>query len=390
MASIRAAVAAVVHDDAEQAAHDAAEQMLDELGSEPDLALVFSAGKFAPHEVLAGLWSRLSPRTKLVGCSSDTEVDSRGALRNSVEVVGLSLNGIEVRTFQVAAGENESRGKTATSMLGSDEPNAIVALPDVLESNGTQFLLGLQSSVGKRVPIVGGAPSVTGNSAKTYTLCGRELAMGGAAGFALYGPIEVAASARSGYLPTGTPKVITKIDGTAVLELDGRPALDAYIEYVGPKWAEDVNTTTEFPLGVVSEALEAPTQSDDLVKVVRAIFRIDRERKALILAGDLPVGTVVRVLRATRDVVLEGAAQATQLALAQMGAKPDLALVFSCISRRAVLGPRFREECSVSFSRLPDDVPKGGFYTFGELSPVAGITRHHESTFTIALFRAIA
>ncbi len=389
MASMRAAVAAVVHEDAELAAHDAVEQMLDQLGTEPDVALVFSAGSFAPQKVLAGLWSRLSSRTKLVGCSSDTEIDGQGAVRHSVEVVGLSLNGIEARTFQIAAGENESRGKTAASMLGSDEPSLVVALPDVLTSNGTRFLLGLQGALGKHVPIVGGAPSVSGDVAKTYTLCGREFELGGAAGFALYGPVEVASAARSGYVPTGVPKTITKVDGTAILEFDGRPALDGYLEYVGTRWADDINTTTEFPLGVVSEAAEHQEQQDGPVKLVRAVFRMDKERKALILGGDLPVGTVVRVLRASRDVILEGAAQATQLALAQMN-KPDLALVFSCISRRAVLGPRYREECSVSFSRLPDDLPKGGFYTFGELSPLAGVTKHHESTFTIALLRASA
>lgn len=389
MASMRAAVAAVVHEDAEQAAHDAVEQMLDQLGTEPDLALVFSAGSFAPQKVLAGLSSRLSSRTKLVGCSSDTEIDGQGAVRHSVEVVGLSLNGIEARTFQIASGENESRGKTAASMLGSDEPGLVVALPDVLTSNGTQFLLGLQGGLGKHVPIVGGAPSVSGDVAKTYTLCGREFEMGGAAGVALYGPVEVAAAARSGYVPTGVPKTITKVDGTAILEFDGRPALDAYLEYVGIRWADDINTTTEFPLGVISEASEIQEQQDGPVKLVRAVFRMDKERKALILGGDLPVGTVVRVLRASREVILEGAAQATQLASAQMN-KPDLALVFSCISRRAVLGPRYREECNVSFSRLPEDLPKGGFYTFGELSPLAGVTKHHESTFTIALLRASA
>ena len=389
MASIRAAVAAVVVDDAEQAAHDAAEQMLDELGNEPDLVLVFAAGQFAPDKVLAGLLSRLSPRTQLVGCSSDTEVDSRGALRHSVEVVGLSLNGIEARTFQVPSGENESRGRAAASMLGSAEPNAIVALPDVLESNGTRFLLGLQSSVGKHVPIVGGAPSVSGDVAKTYTFRNRVCAMGGAAGFALYGPVEVAAGARSGYTPVGTPKTITKVDQTAILEFDGQPALDGYLEYVGATWNDDVNTTTEFPLGVIEGPFGMQKQSDGPVKLVRGVFRMDRERRALILGGDLPEGAVVRVLRASHDDVLQGAAEATQLALDQLANKPDLALVFSCISRRAVLGPRFREECRVAFSKLPTDVPRGGFYTFGELSPLGGATVHHESTFTIALFRAI-
>lgn len=389
MSLLQAATAAVVLEDPEQAAQDATEQMLDQLGKQPDLVMVFAAGEFAPERVLSGLKSRLSPRTSVVGCSSDTEVDSRGALRHSVSVLGLSLDGIEARTFQVSSGEeNESRGKAAASLLGPGEPSVIVALPDVVESNGTQFLLGLQSAIGKHVPIVGGAPSVSGETAKTYTLHNGEFAIGGAAGFALYGPVEVASAARSGYVPIGSPKVITKIDGTAILELDGKPALDVYAEYVGPRWHENVNTTTEFPLGVVDGPLGTQKQSDGLIKLVRAVFRVDKERGALILGGDLSLGATVRVLRAESNDVLRGAEEATDLALAQLGNKPDLALIFSCLSRRAVLGPRFREECRAAFSRLPEETPKCGFYTFGELSPLAGVTMHHESTFTIALLRA--
>jgi hypothetical protein len=390
MASIRAASAAVGLDDAEQSAHDAAEQMLDQLGTNPDVVLVFTAAKFAPDQVLKGLWSRLSPRTKLVGCTSDVEVDARGAIRRSVSVTGLALSGIEARTFQVASGENESRGKAAASALGPDEPSAIVAFPDVLESNGTRFLLGLQNGVGKHVPIVGGAPAASGSTSKTYSLCEHDFAMGGTSGVALYGPVQIVSAARSGYTPVGARRTITKVDGTAILEFDGTPALDAYLEHVGTRWLEDTNMTSEFPLGVVDGPLGTQVQSDGLVKLVRAIFRIDRERKALILGGDLPAGAVIRVLRAGSEDVLRGAEQATQLALAQMVNKPDLALIFSCISRRATLGPRYRDECKTAFSRLPEDTAKGGFYTFGELSPVGGITMHHESTFTIALLRASA
>ena len=69
---------------------------------------------------------------------------------------------------------------------------------------------------------------------------------------------------------------------------------------------------------------------------------------------------------------------------------PDVALIFSCMSRKSVLGPRFAEECQASFARLPAGLPKCGFYTFGELSPVQGVTMHHESTYTIVLLKALS
>jgi hypothetical protein len=52
-----------------------------------------------------------------------------------------------------------------------------------------------------------------------------------------------------------------------------------------------------------------------------------------------------------------------------------------------VLGASYRDEVAGAFALLPPTLPKFGFYTFGELSPVAGQTEHHESTFTLALLK---
>ena len=68
--------------------------------------------------------------------------------------------------------------------------------------------------------------------------------------------------------------------------------------------------------------------------------------------------------------------------------RPTIAFFFDCMARKIVLGPRYKDELRATFARLGPDVPKVGFYTFGELSPVEGTTMHHEETFTIALLQA--
>lgn len=362
--------------------------MLDGLGKKPDVALVFASSDLAPAKVLEGLWSRLPEGTKLVGCTSDTEIDAAGALRGSVAIMGLSLSGIEARTFRVEGGpDNLARGRAAGAALGAGKPAVVIAFPDTLTSNGTQFLLGLQEAVGRDTFIVGGAPSDTGQFAVTHTIEGHVAARGGAAGIALYGPIEVASAAQSGYEPLGVPRTITRVSGAAILELDGRPALDVYREYLGDRAAAMPASSVEFPIGVVGGALGTQRQSDGAVKLVRAIFGVDEARRALVLGGDLPEGAVVRVVRARREDIKSGAEAAASAVMAAMPS-PDLALVFSCASRRTVLGARYREECRAAFASLPEHLPKIGFYTYGELSPLGGTTMHHESTFTIALLRA--
>ena len=64
--------------------------------------------------------------------------------------------------------------------------------------------------------------------------------------------------------------------------------------------------------------------------------------------------------------------------------RPSAAFVFDCTSRKVVLGTRYKEEIRAAFAAIPADIPKIGFYTFGEVCPVDGVAKHHESTFTLA------
>jgi hypothetical protein len=55
------------------------------------------------------------------------------------------------------------------------------------------------------------------------------------------------------------------------------------------------------------------------------------------------------------------------------------------MGRKLVLGSRYKEEIRRAFARIGGAVPKVGFYTYGEISPVGGVTMFHDQTFTVAL-----
>ena len=91
--------------------------------------------------------------------------------------------------------------------------------------------------------------------------------------------------------------------------------------------------------------------------------------------------------RATKEDVIAGAGYATERVMSSMPG-PSLAFFFDCAARKMVLGRRYKQELSSPIEQIGERVPKIGFYTYGELSPVQGVTMHHEVTFTIALLRA--
>ncbi|MCC6553770.1 MAG: FIST C-terminal domain-containing protein [Polyangiaceae bacterium] len=383
------AVASIVHDDAFAAAQEVAGELLDELGGAPDLVLVFSSAELSAERVAGGLRGRLPGATRVVGCSSYAEINREEALTRSVTALGLRLGRIEQRSFAIAPGGGTSfeAGRRAGLELRDFKPDLVIALPDVLQLNATQLLLGLQDALGKGVPVIGGAPADRGGFQRTYQIRDGEVLSGGAVGVALKGPIRLVTGARSGYQPIGLPHTCTRVEGGNVIrEIDGRPALRLYKGLLGPLAAGMPAISIEFPIGVVGGVRGTQRQPDDGLLLVRAIFRVDEEHEALVLGGDIPEGAQVQVTRATRDDIIRGAEEATARALEAMP-EPDLALIFSCMSRKNVLGPRYKDECAAAFSRLPPGLPKMGFYTFGELSPVQGVTMHHESTFTLGLLQ---
>lgn len=373
-----------VDEDGAVAAADAARELCRQLGGVPDWAICFFSAELNPEDVVSGLATRLPDSVPLIGCSSYAEIDSQEAMTSSVVLLGARGSGVAAHTVALRADGQSSLqlGQSLGRTLRPLNPSLVVVLPDVLTVNATEVLRGLQSELGPRAPIIGGAAADQGAFQKTYQLCGRTLLPGGVVAMALVGPLQLTTAARSGYSPVSMPRVATRVEGgNVLLELDGQPALSVYRDFLGPRAAEMPAVSIEFPLGVVSDG-----QNEAQPDLTRAIFRVDEARGALILGGSIEQGAKLRILSCSHKDILQGAHSATALALQELP-QPDAALLFNCMSRKVAMGGRYRDEVTEALRLLPAGLPTAGFYTFGELSPVAGTTEHHESTFTLALLR---
>lgn len=387
---IKAATVSIVHDDSTTAGRETAEELLSELGAEPDLVLLFASANYDPACVLAGLTSRLSDRVKLAGCSSYAEINSEEALTHSVTAMGLKLDGVEYRTFKLddVGTDSKAAGRAFASQIKDFEPSLLIIFPDGLKMEATPFLVGIQEILGRTFPIVGGVAADLGQFARTYEYFDREVISGGAVGVALKGNIEIVTAARSGWQPVGAPRRCTKVDRKAILEFDNQPAANLYKEYLGHRASEMPEVGVEFPLGLVGggQGSHRLPQGEDIL-LVRAVIGVDEARQALLCVGDVPEGVDVRMMRAGKEDLIKGADEAGAMVVEAMP-KPAAALFFDCMGRKLVLGARYKEELKKTFSLLGDDVPKIGFYTYGEISPVQGVTMYHDETFTVALLKA--
>jgi len=105
-------------------------------------------------------------------------------------------------------------------------------------------------------------------------------------------------------------------------------------------------------------------------------------------AGDIPQGGSVYLMRANFERLIEVAADAAgQIALKDRPVDPLLTVAISCVGRKLVLSQRAEEEIEAVIEGLPSGSELVGYYSYGELSPLAsGRCDLHNQTMTLTSF----
>ena len=168
---------------------------------------------------------------------------------------------------------------------------------------------------------------------------------------------------------------MTRSVGNVLYELDGRPALQLYKDYLGARAAELPASALLFPLAI---------RSAGRAEVVRTILAVDEADQTMTFAGDIPEGCTAELMRANSDRLVEGAHEAA-IAARKVGSSGEvLAIAVSCVGRRLLLGQRTEDELDAVVSALGPDVTLAGFYSYGEISPGdQGFAELHNQTMTL-------
>jgi hypothetical protein len=160
-------------------------------------------------------------------------------------------------------------------------------------------------------------------------------------------------------------------------KIGDRFALDLYKEYLG-KYAEELPASSlYFPLSM--------KENNDSEPIVRTILSIDEETKSMTFAGNIPVGSKVRLMKGNLDKLIDASYNAADLIRKKQCNNPQLALLVSCVGRKIVLGNRIEEEIEVVKEVFGNEMLVFGFYSYGEISPTQSkvACELHNQTMTI-------
>lgn len=368
-----------------------------DLDSEQTLVLVFGAPALMDRDGPLRDLVQAFPRSKVLGCSTAGEIFGTKVLDDSIVVAVARFEATPLRSAAapVPAVEGSfAAGEALGRQLADEGLRGVHVLSDGLAVNGSELVRGLVSVLPAGVVVTGGLAGDGDRFVRTWVLHEGAPVSGYVTAVGFYGDaVQIGHGSAGGWDPFGPRRLVTRSKGNVLYELDGKPALELYKQYLGDRAEGLPATGLLFPL-----ALSRPDASggeSEERRVVRTILAVDEATQSLTFAGDIPTGAHAQLMKAQLDRLIEGAERAASLAATPAGSSagsggegPVLAIAISCVGRRLVLGERTDEETEAIHEALPAGSEVVGFYSYGELSPISsGSCDLHNQTMTLTTIR---
>jgi hypothetical protein len=387
---IEAFSAASACPDAFDAGREAVQAAIAKLSRKPDILWVFAAIQYDPQRLLEGIAS-VAAGAPVIGCTTDGEISSTGLSVNSVVVLAFASDRIRFHTACIESVSKDSYAagvELGEKFQGFNCPYLQI-FSDGLRSNADKIIRGIKARLGDRIKIAGGTAGDGGEFKRTFQYCRDRALTDSLVAVAFEGDFNFATSVGCGWFPVGIAKKVTKAVGNVVYELDGQPALEVYEKFLGKHAARLPAVGVEYPLGLLGPYGDV---EDDSYFLCRATMGVDRQTGAIVFAGDVPEGTLVKLTIGNEADIIQAAGDAAHTALGKLRRndptlKPKVIFMYSCMARKIVLGSRTNEEIAAVQNVVGRDVPVIGFYSYGEYAPV-GLRDHsyfHNETATMTI-----
>jgi len=354
------------------------------------LLIVFGASEFlhdpAPIQTLLDAF----PTSHVIGCSTAGEIFADRVFDHSLSVALVRFANTPLRMISESVQSMDDSfdiGQRLATQLNSDDLRALFVLSDGLHVNGSELVKGLCERVSSEVVITGGLAGDGDRFQQSWVMAQGLPEESKVVVLGLYGDaIRVSFGSKGGWDIFGPERRVTRSVNNILYELDGKPALQLYKEYLGELSVGLPATGLLFPLALREHR-------EDERHRVRTILAVDEEQNALIFAGDVPQGWLAQLMRANFERLIdgaEGAALDTHRRLSAEESGEKLLIAISCVGRRLVLKDRSEEEVEATLAALPGDVQQIGFYSYGEISPIVrGSCDLHNQTMTLTVFSEV-
>ena len=328
------------------------------------------------------------PNAHVVICSTAGEILDNKISDDSINTTAVKFDSTKIEVEMIKVSDPEKSFETGIQLIESLKKEDLVytlVISDGQIVNGTELTRGLGENFHAEIAVTGGLAGDGPNFQTTLVGLNEPPGSGNVVGIGFYGKnLKVGHAAKGGWDPFGPERVVTKSKNNILFELDDQSALDIYKNYLGDLADDLPGSALLFPLGLKLDSTSVP--------LVRTVIGVNEEDGSMIFVGDLPEGSIARMMRSNFDRLIDGASKAAESCMADFGSfDPDLAIIISCAGRKFVLRDRVEEEVDKVRDVLGNHTVISGFYSYGEISPIVKSTKCelHNQTMTITTLKEV-
>ncbi len=360
------------------AALEACREALATLGGAPvSFGVVFAS----PQQDLAHAVAAVAAETgcaSIIGCSTAGELTERGLVQGGVatllvsapESVHAAAYARELKASHADAARRLCAGFAAAAeraTVAGFPHSTTVVLVDGLAGVGERLVKLLMQGTRPFQQVVGGAAGDAGAFRETVVASPESCGPDAAAVLHVFGARRWGVGVDHGLSPQGPKMLVTRSEGSVVLELDHAPAFEAYRAYARERGV----TLTPENAGPFLIGNELGVFFLDQLRYARAPLRVTPEG-GLACAAEIPQGSTVSILGGEPEAMIAAAERAAAEARENLGGADAAAvLLFDCVARHTILRSAFQREIDAVRAAFPD-VPMAGFLTYGEIARYRG------------------
>jgi hypothetical protein len=345
--------------------------------------LVFGMGKLLTDRQIIKKIGEMYPNAYLMGCSTSGEIYKDASYEGCLSVTAIFLEkaNVQFKSFHLKdANHCYALGEQILSKFDPNDLKHLFILSEGVSINGSKLLEGIRSKLTCDITVTGGLSGDGTAFKKTYILDNRDISPNKVVVAGIYGDIKIGCGAYGGWDTFGIERIATKSHNNVLFELDGKPALDLYKQYLGDQSKNLPASAMLFPLRIRLK------DTNDIF--VRTVLGVNEEERSLVFAGDIPEKSYCKLMKSNSYHLIEGSIKAGMLANQMIHpAKAQLAILVSCIGRKLVLKQRVDEEIEGVREIIGSGATITGFYSYGEIAPHSN--NHpcelHNQTMTVTL-----
>ncbi|MDO8415447.1 MAG: FIST N-terminal domain-containing protein [Agitococcus sp.] len=350
---------------------------------QPQLILVFASMAHFNANFFSNTLLNSMPHAQWLGCSTAGEISASGVTDNTAIFTAIHF---EHPDFKIAIAplinmkQTAIAGQTLGKALNHIDLKNILVFGQGVDINGSALIDGIKAIVNDKVIISGGLAGDAGRFTRTFTLSNDGISDQSIVAIGFYGEhIQLSVGYFGGWQAFGSARQVSRYDNNILYELDGKPALDLYKNYLGDYAKELPASGLLFPFSMM-------TPERKTMGIIRTLLGINESEGSLTLAGDVIENGYLQLMLASTEALVSGAETAANLIKNEKELDTTgLAILISGVGRKLLMGGRVDEEVEAVGEVFGAELLLAGFYANGEIGPYLNTSdsKLHNQTMTI-------